>query len=106
MVATSVTLAFPNWPKSEDGLSYSTQVFSLVLVDEQPERGIEARPNVVLRHLDCEERIAEEVLDRFLGLADKAEECSVVAGPKEHEAARPGHPLEPGPDGFGVGPAS
>ena len=27
MVATSVTPAFPNWPNSEDGLSYSTQVF-------------------------------------------------------------------------------
>ena len=27
MVATAVISAFPNWPKSEDGLSYSRQVF-------------------------------------------------------------------------------
>src|ERR1700722_12071802 len=77
---------------------------SLVPVDEHPQRGIEACPNVVPRHLDGEQGVAEEVLDRFLCLAGEVEERSVVAGPEEHEAARPGHPFERGPDGFGVGP--
>jgi hypothetical protein len=45
---------------------------SLVLVDEHPQRGIEAGPDVVLRHTDGEQGVAEEVLGRFLCLAGLA----------------------------------
>jgi len=43
----------------------------------------------VLGHLDGEQWIAHEVLNRLFLLAGQAQERSVVAGPEEHEATRP-----------------
>ena len=42
-----------------------------VLVEQHPQRCIKAGPDVMLGHLDGEERIANEILDRFFLLADQ-----------------------------------
>src|SRR5262249_28232100 len=77
-----------------------------VLIDQQPCRGVQADPDVVLHHLDGDQDITELILDRLFRLAGQAQQSPIIAGPEEREAARPGHPLEPGPDGLEVGPVS
>src|SRR5262245_38327402 len=46
---------------------------SLVLVDEHPQRGVEAGADVVLRHLDGEQGVDVEVMYRFIRLSGPAE---------------------------------
>ena len=49
-----------------------------VLVDQHPQRGVQARPDVVLRHLKGEQGVADDVLDRLPLLAGEAQQRPVV----------------------------
>src|SRR5262249_6510035 len=73
-----------------------------VLVDHHPQRGVQGRPDVVLRHPEGEQRVADNVLDRLPLPVGEAQQPPVVKRAEEHEAARPRHRLDPGPGSLGV----
>jgi NADPH2:quinone reductase len=56
----------------------------------------------VLRHLEGEQRISQDVLDHLALLAGEAKQYPVVVRGEQHEAARPDHRLDLRPGPFGV----
>src|SRR5665213_3807743 len=64
-----------------------TRFSFVVLVDQYPQWGVQARSNVVLRHLEGEDRVANDVLDRLPHLAGEAQQRPVVRRAEQHEAA-------------------
>src|SRR5262249_56167573 len=69
-------------------------------------RGLQARPDVVLRHLEGEQRVANDILDRLALLPGEAQQCPVVLRAEQHETARPGHRLDLGPCSHSVSTCS
>jgi len=69
-----------------------------IVVEQHSQRSIQAGTDVVLRHLNREERITDDILDRFFLLTNQAQERSMIVGREEHEAARPYHSFDFRPD--------
>ena len=56
--------------------------------------GVKARPDVVLRHLQGKQRIADDVLDCLSLLARDSQQRPVIGLTEQHEAARSHHRLD------------
>jgi hypothetical protein len=67
---------------------FHTRLAMFGLIDEHSQRGVKAGPDVVSRHLESEQGISKQILDRLSLLAGEAKESTVIGGPEEHEPAR------------------
>ena len=71
-------------------------LYRLVLVKQDTQRCVQARSKVVLRHLEGEQGIADDVLHRLPLLAGEPQQRSVIVRGEQHEAARSRDCFHPG----------